>query len=61
MDEVASARVWEGIHYRFSVNAGLAMGKQIAALAALKVAQPPVTAAVPPALAPKAGRLVDTL
>jgi hypothetical protein len=61
MEEVASARVWEGIHYRFSVNAGLAMGKQIAALAASKVAQSPATAAIPQALAPRAGGLVETL
>lgn len=61
MAEVASARVWEGIHYRFSVNAGLEMGKQIAALAASRVAQSPASTAVPQALAPKAGRLVDSL
>jgi hypothetical protein len=34
MQEVADARVWQGIHYRFSSDAGLAMGKRIGALAA---------------------------
>jgi hypothetical protein len=61
MQEVANARVWEGIHYRFSVNTGLAMGRQIAALAAAKVAQSPAAAAVPQVLAPKAGELVDAI
>ncbi len=53
MNEVADARVWEGIHFRTSTDVGLAMGKRIAALAAAKVAQSPATAAVPQALAPK--------
>ncbi|HSV36986.1 MAG TPA: vanadium-dependent haloperoxidase [Ramlibacter sp.] len=39
MQEVANARIWEGIHYRTSTDVGLAMGKQIGALAAAKVFQ----------------------
>ncbi len=61
MQEVANARIWEGIHYRFSTETGLAMGRQIAALAAAQVVQSPATAAVPSALAPKTGRLVDSV
>ncbi len=61
MQEVANARIWEGIHYRFSTEAGLKMGKQIAALAAAKVAQAPAAAAVPQALAPKTGRLLESI
>lgn len=53
MKEVSDARVWEGIHFRTSTEVGLAMGKQIGALAATKVAQSPATAAVPQALAPQ--------
>jgi hypothetical protein len=34
MQEVVDARVYEGIHYRFSTEAGLQMGKQVGALAA---------------------------
>jgi hypothetical protein len=41
MLEVANARIWEGIHYRFSVETGLVMGRQIADLAAARVAQSP--------------------
>jgi hypothetical protein len=40
MQEVADARVWEGIHYRTSTEVGLAMGRQIGALAAGRVATP---------------------
>jgi hypothetical protein len=36
MQEVASARVYEGIHYRHSTEIGLAMGRQIGALAAAR-------------------------
>ncbi len=62
MQEVADARVWEGIHFRFSTDVGLAMGKQIAALAATRVAQSPATAAVPQALAPQGAQtLVETI
>ena len=32
--EVENARIYEGIHYRTSVEVGSAMGKQIGALAA---------------------------
>lgn len=61
MQEVAHARVWEGIHYRTSTDVGLSMGKQIGALAATQVAQSPATSAVPQALAPKAGQLLESL
>ncbi len=47
MQEVADARIWEGIHYRTSTDVGLTMGKQIGALAATKVAQLAETFAVP--------------
>lgn len=53
MQEVADARVWEGIHYRTSTEVGLVMGRQIGTLAAARVAQSPVNAAVPQALAPQ--------
>ena len=29
-DEVSNARIWGGIHYRFSVEDGIAIGKQVA-------------------------------
>ena len=38
MQEVADARVWEGIHFRTSTEVGLTMGRQIGALAATRVA-----------------------
>lgn len=38
MQEVADARVYEGIHYRFSTDAGLAMGRRIGALSVRKYA-----------------------
>lgn len=56
MREVADARVWEGIHYRTSTEVGLAMGRQIAALAVARVAQSPATAGVPQAIAPRGGQ-----
>jgi hypothetical protein len=28
--EVANARVWAGLHYRFSTTAGLELGKEVA-------------------------------
>jgi hypothetical protein len=34
--EVGSARVYEGVHYRFSTNVGAAMGQQVGALAVAK-------------------------
>jgi hypothetical protein len=52
LQEVANARVWEGIHFRTSVDVGLDMGRRIGALAAARVAQAPV-APVPQALAPR--------
>ena len=61
MQEVADARIWEGIHYRTSTDVGLSMGKRIGALAATQVAQSPATSAVPQALAPKAGQLVESV
>ena len=41
MQEVANARVWEGIHYRYSTEIGLDMGRKIGALAAAGVARLP--------------------
>ena len=35
--EVSNARVWEGVHYRFSTEAGEAMGRQIGAVAAKRL------------------------
>jgi PAP2 superfamily len=49
MQEVANARVWEGIHYRTSTEVGLSMGRSIGALAATRVARPPSDSAVPQA------------
>ncbi len=45
--EVADARVWEGVHFRFSTETGVAMGRQIGRLAAerLLAAEPVVGAA----------------
>jgi hypothetical protein len=37
MQEVANARIYEGIHYRTSTEVGLAMGKRIGELAALRI------------------------
>jgi hypothetical protein len=61
MQEVADARVWEGIHFRTSTEVGLDMGKRIGALAAVRVAQSPATAAVPAAIAPKQGAFVESI
>jgi hypothetical protein len=36
MQEVASARIYDGVHYRTSTEVGTAMGKQIGALAVAK-------------------------
>jgi hypothetical protein len=41
VQEVADARVWEGIHYRTSTDVGVAMGRRIGGLAAARVARPP--------------------
>lgn len=38
--EVGNARIWDGVHYRFSTEVGAAMGKQIGELAARKLAPP---------------------
>jgi hypothetical protein len=38
--EVAEARVYEGVHYRFSSDIGAAMGRQIGALAVRRLATP---------------------
>jgi hypothetical protein len=40
MQEVASARIYDGVHYRNSTEVGTAMGKQIGTLAAAKYLQP---------------------
>jgi hypothetical protein len=40
MQEVANARIYDGVHYRNSTEVGTAMGKQIGALAAAKYLQP---------------------
>jgi hypothetical protein len=34
--EVSNARVWEGVHFRFSAEVGVAMGRQIGELAAAR-------------------------
>jgi hypothetical protein len=39
--EVANARVYEGVHYRFSTEVGTAMGRRIGELAVLKFLQRP--------------------
>jgi hypothetical protein len=36
MQEVANARIYDGVHYRTSTEVGLAMGKQVGALAVAK-------------------------
>jgi hypothetical protein len=40
MREVAQARIYEGIHYRFSTDAGLAMGRQVGRIAAERLLAP---------------------
>jgi hypothetical protein len=40
MQEVAQARIYDGVHYRFSTEAGTAMGKQIGELAVAKYLRP---------------------
>lgn len=39
VQEVGNARIWDGIHYRTSVEVGAAMGRQIGALATARMAQ----------------------
>ncbi|MCM3564284.1 DUF3455 domain-containing protein [Hydrogenophaga intermedia] len=53
VQEVADARVWAGIHFRSATEVGTDMGRQVGALAVARVAQPPLAAAVPPALTPQ--------
>ena len=36
MQEVANARIYDGVHYRNSTEVGTAMGKQVGALAVAK-------------------------
>jgi len=38
--EVADARVWEGVHYRFSAETGVEMGRQVGRLVAAKMLAP---------------------
>jgi hypothetical protein len=40
MQEVANARIYDGVHYRHSTEVGTAMGKQVGALAAAKYLRP---------------------
>lgn len=40
IQEVAQARIYDGVHYRSSTEVGTAMGKQIGALAVSKYLQP---------------------
>ena len=40
MQEVANARICDGVHYRNSTEVGTAMGKQIGELAAAKYLRP---------------------
>src|SRR5262245_26760004 len=44
-DEVANARVWAGIHYRFSTRAGTEMGRAIGDYVVKKVMEPAQTSA----------------
>jgi len=39
MEEVANARVYDGVHYRNSAEVGAAMGKKVGALAVAKYLQ----------------------
>jgi hypothetical protein len=45
VQEVVDARVYQGVHYRFSTNVGAAMGRQIGDLAAAKVLRAPLRSA----------------
>ncbi len=40
VQEVANARIYDGVHYRNSTEVGTAMGKQIGELAAAKYLRP---------------------
>jgi hypothetical protein len=46
--EVADARVYDGVHYRFSTDVGTAIGRQVGALAAAKFLQAPERVATHP-------------
>ena len=41
IEEVADARVYDGVHYRNSAQVGTAMGKQVGGLAVTKSLRPP--------------------
>jgi hypothetical protein len=47
MQEVANARIYDGVHYRTSTEVGTAMGKQIGALAVAKYLRPLKSAGTP--------------
>jgi hypothetical protein len=55
-DEVASARIWAGFHYRFSTRVGTEMGMKIGRLAAQKIMQPATAPLIPPSPRLRAGR-----
>jgi hypothetical protein len=44
VDEVANARIYDGVHYRNSTEVGTAMGRQVGALAVAKFLRPTVAA-----------------
>ena len=44
-EEIASARIWSGFHYRFSTRVGTDMGLQIGDYVVKQVMQPAMTAA----------------
>jgi hypothetical protein len=43
MQEVADARIWQGVHYRNSTEVGAAMGRRVGALAAERLLQRPLS------------------
>ncbi|MES2562697.1 MAG: DUF3455 domain-containing protein [Pseudomonadota bacterium] len=56
--EVANARIYEGIHYRVSTEVGVAMGKRIGELAAAKMLREPAVVNVPEPLKPGANEML---
>ena len=40
VEEVANARIWDGVHFRTSTEVGTAMGRQVGGLAAARYLQP---------------------
>ncbi|HSM15343.1 MAG TPA: vanadium-dependent haloperoxidase [Thermoanaerobaculia bacterium] len=58
--EVSAARIWGGIHYRFSTEVGAAMGRTIGALAVTQLMRPVDEAAAEASSPPEALRLADT-